>query len=85
MDGRESILNLFADQADEEGVRYMREHVSQMSPEELLEECREAAGVLEGLAVMAEALGWVSYTVLSDARSRAQEALSLAEALSQRA
>ncbi len=81
----ESIVALFADQADEEGMAYMREHVAQMSAEELVEESREACMVLEGLAVMAEALGWVSFTVLSDARSRAQEVLEVAEALSSRA
>ncbi len=71
----------FTEGADEETAQMIRRSAATMTPEELCEEFSVACGVLDGLVVVAEAVNWATYTVLSDARSRARDALDRAEAL----
>ncbi len=63
----------------------IRSEPAALDVDELVHEFEEACGVLDGLVLAAEALGWGTFTVLSDARGRAGEGLRWrAEALSSR-
>ncbi len=75
------VVAPFTEGADEETAQMIRRSAATMTPEELCEELSVACGVLDGLVVVAEAVGWATYTALSDARSRARDALDRAEAL----
>jgi hypothetical protein len=75
------VADLFTEFVDDEVEGMIYAQTDAMSAEELAREFRLARDVLDGLVVAAEPVGWATYTVLSDARARAEEALSRVEGL----